>query len=49
MLEWTQAVIGGVIVVGLAAIVASFIQARNPSLRENLSLDNSEQPNPPEV
>ncbi len=49
VLEWTQAVIGGVIVVGLAAIVASFIQARNPSLRENLSLDNSEQPNPPEV
>ena len=49
MLEWIQVVIGGVIVVGLAAIVASFIQGRSSSLRENLSLDNSEQPNPPEV
>lgn len=49
MLEWMQAVIGGVIVVGLTAIVVSFIQARNSSLRENLSVDNSEQPYPPEV
>lgn len=49
VLEWMQAVIGGVIVVGLTAIVVSFIQARNSSLRENLSVDNSEQPYPPEV
>lgn len=49
VLEWMQAVIGGVIVVGLAAIVASFIQGRSPFLRENLSLNSSEQPYPPEV
>ena len=49
MLEWIQAVIGGVIVMGLAAIVASFVKGRNPSLRENLSLDTSEHPYPPKV